>query len=229
MQSIHADHAKLKTMINVLIVNSHTIFRQGLKCLIENEKEMTVIGEALDGIEAIDFIKNNDIPDIIIMDCMLNKLNGIETTRLIIKYNSKIKIICISRHHNHKTVLDMLKAGVAGLLVQRSPFEELLIAIKAVLNNNKYISPYITNLLIDIIQKNDFSVGENKISQLTERETQVLQMTTEGYNTKEIAAMLGISSKTVDAHRKKVMDKLGINNLPLLTKYAIHIGITVPY
>ena len=184
MQSIHTDHAKLKTMIKVLIVNSHTIFRQGLKCLIENEKEMTVIGEALDGIEAIDFIKNNNIPDIIIMDCMLNKLNGIETTRLIIKYNSKIRIICISRYHNHKTVLDMLKAGVAGLLVQISPFEELLIAIRAVLNNNnKYISPYITNLLIDIIQKNDYTGGENKISQLTERETKVIQMTTEGYNT----------------------------------------------
>lgn len=209
---------------NILIVNTNAIYRLGLKCLLEKEQGLKVICEAKDGIAAVEMIRK-DKPDILILDCLTEKLNCIDVIKTSAKTNPDIKIICISGFIDRDFLFRSIRAGASGFLVKESSYEELVFAIKAAVCGKKYITPFVTQHLTDIIihGKDD----ETDVSSiLTGRERQVLQLIAEGNKTREIASILYISSKTVEVHRKKIMEKLGIKNIALLTKYAISNGLT---
>lgn len=210
---------------SIVLVDDHKIMRDGLRNILQNEKDIEIIGEADNGRDAVKLILDVK-PDIAIMDIGMPEMNGVEATRQIVKEMPNIKIIALSMHYDMQFVSGMIKAGAKGYLLKDCAGSELVTAIKTVNKNNTYICQDITNTLIDDFSKAQSVeyVGDDTV--LTNRENEILQLLTEGKTTKQIAQDLFISVKTVEAHRTNIMHKLDIRNLPELTKYAIRKGIT---
>jgi len=211
--------------IKIIIADDHKLFRQGLRNLLEKQSGIKIVGEAGDGIAVMDMAQEL-LPHIIIMDISMPELNGIEATRRILSKNPNIKIIALSMHSDQRFVIEILKNGALGYLLKDSAFEEVMKAIGNVMKNEIYLSNDINNVLvkdyINNLKKN--SLENHQI--LSSREKQVLHLITEGKTSKQIALQFQVSVKTIDAHRKQIMDKLNIHSLPELTKYAIREGIT---
>lgn len=211
-------------MTKILIADDHKLFREGLKALIEKNPEMQVIAEAGDGRTAVKLARELK-PDVVFMDISMPGLNGIESTRQIISEVPSVKIIALSMCSNKNFVVEVIKAGASGYILKDCPFTELIDAINSVARNKTYLSDLVT----DVVVKN-FIRGSGKqesmFGVLTSREKEVLQLIAEGKNTKEIANILYLSTKTVETYRKRIMIKLNIFNIAGLTKYAIKEGIT---
>jgi DNA-binding NarL/FixJ family response regulator len=210
--------------MRILIVDDHGIVREGLKSLIEKQSEMKVIGEAMDGNKAIQLTKKLS-PDVVIMDVSMPNLNGVEATKYILREKPDVKVIILSMHTDSNIVKQSLKAGASGYVLKSYLFDELLNAIKAVEKNRCYLSPRITGVLVDNF-RTEQAVDNPQPPELTARERQILQLIAEGKTIKEIARVLHVSSKTADANRRQIMNKLGIFNIAELTKYAIREGLT---
>jgi len=212
-------------IIKILLADDHQLVRQGLRSLLEKQADFKVVGEAEDGLSALKKAREL-LPDVVIMDVAMPKLNGIEAAREILDVSPEIKVIALSMHAEGCFVVEMLRAGASAYLLKDSAYEELVQAIKASLVNKIYVSHPITEGLIrdyiTQIPREDFSA----FSILSQRERQVLQLLAEGRSTKEIASLLFISVKTVETHRQKIMDKLDIHTIAGLTKYAIKEGLT---
>ena len=210
----------------VLIADDHKIMRQGLRSLIENETDFQCVGEAEDGLEAVKMARQLH-PDVVIMDIGMPNLNGIEATRQIKAELPDVEVIVLSMHATRAYVAQVLQAGAAGYLLKDSPFEDLIAALRSVSEGQMYLSPAVARGTAlgkptsDASQR-DFTLRER----LTHREIQVLQMIGEGKSTKDIAARLALSVKTVETHRKQLMDKLAIRSIAGLTKYCIREGLT---
>lgn len=207
------------------MADDHEIVREGLRALIEKRTDMEVAGEANSGWEAVRLVRKLT-PDLIIMDISMPDLNGIDATRQVLAESPKVRVVALSMHSDKRFVLGMLKSGARGYLLKESAFKELISAIEAVLADQFYLSPKIAGTVI-----NDFvqSISARDISDsylLTDGERAVLQLIAEGRVTREIAAQLNISVKTVEARRKKMMEKLKLNNLAELIKFAVREGIT---
>lgn len=207
--------------IKIILADDHKILRDGLRNVIEKTSTLKVIAEAQDGREAVKLCANLK-PDVVVMDIAMEGLNGVEATKQIIQANPGIKIIGLSMHSNKRFILGMFRAGAYGYLLKDSDSEELILAIKTVVSNKKYISQSISGTILEEL----ISPSEKEESVLTEREKEILQLIAEGKTSKEIADILFLSSKTVDAHRKNIMDKLDLRTLPELTKHAIKLGLT---
>lgn len=214
--------------IKIVLADNHTILRQGLKSLLEKDEKITVIAEAENGAEAVEIIKITR-PHVVIMDLMMPRLNGIEATKQIKAMDDSIKIICLSMYSEKKFVFEMLKAGASGYLIKDSAFEELVLAIRAVIQNNSYISPQVADYLIEYVKSHETALEKMEDKVLTTREKEVLQLLSEGKTSKEIAAVLHISCKTVECHKKHIKEKLHTDNIASLTKYAIREGIVSLY
>ncbi len=212
-------------MITTIIVDDHIIMRDGLRGLLEEESDIEVVGEADNGRDAVKIVLEKT-PDIVIMDVAMHDMNGIEATRQIKKENSKIKIIALSMHSERQIVIGMFRAGASAYLLKDSTSIELVEAIRAVYLGRKYLSEKISDIVIQEISDVRKDPGEIAIGKLTQRESEILQLLSEGNSTKHIAEILFISPKTVESHRANIMDKLNIHNLPKLTKYAIRAGLT---
>jgi DNA-binding NarL/FixJ family response regulator len=209
----------------VLLVDDHAIIRQGLSSLLEKQPDIVVVGGVEDGRQAIDAVRKL-APDLVIMDISMPNLNGIDAARKIAEETGSVKIIALSIHSSRRFVAEMLKAGASGYILKDCLFDELMEAIKTVLGGGIYLSPKITGLVID-----DYIQRLSKQSQpggpvLGDREREVLQLLAEGKSTKEIAMFLHVSTKTIESNRRNIMDKLKINSVAELTKYAIREGIT---
>lgn len=211
--------------IKLLIVDDHKIMREGLRTILEQENEFTTIGEAANGREALNIIKEK-VPDIVIMDINMPEMNGMETTRRIKANFPKTKVIALSMHSDRFYVAEMLKAGVSGYLLKDCSTKDIIDAVHNVSKNRSYLSPEITGVVInDFIEQNqtDHCTG---VSHLTEKEREVLQLIAEGCTSKIIAANLNIAVKTVESHRINIMKKLDIHSIANLTKFAVRHGIT---
>jgi DNA-binding NarL/FixJ family response regulator len=209
----------------VLLVDDHAIIRQGLSSLLEKQQDIEVVGGVEDGRQAIDSVRRLS-PDLVIMDISMPNLNGIDATRKIAEEIGNVKIIALSIHSSKRFVAEMLKAGASGYILKDCLFDELIEAIKTVLGGGIYLSPKITGIVID-----DYVQRLSKQSQpngpiLSEREREVLQLLAEGKSTKQIALSLHVSAKTIESNRRNIMDKLRINSVAELTKYAIREGLT---
>jgi two-component system, NarL family, response regulator NreC len=212
--------------IKILLADDHTMMRHGLTKSFEQVKDIEVIGQATNGHSIIEMAKELS-PDVIVMDISMPELNGIEATRMITRDYPEVKVIGLSMHESDKYVREMFKAGACGYLLKNCPFEELIDAIKTVYGGKTYISPSIGNMVIKDYAGQS-QEQESAFSVLSQREREVLQLFAEGKTTKQIASHLYISPKTVEAHRLRIMNKLNIDNIAQLTKYAIQEGLTQP-
>jgi two-component system response regulator NreC len=211
----------------VLIADDHKIMREGLRSLLEERKgEFECVGEAEDGCKATTMAKDLR-PDIVIMDIAMPKLNGIDATREIKAELPETKVIVLSMHANRAYVLQVLQAGASAYLLKDSAFQELTTALNAARKGEMYLSPGITEagaLSNETGKPTQGAILESE--RLTKRELQVLQLIAEGKTTKEIAARLTVSVKTIETHRKQIMEKLGIRSVAGLTKFCIREGLT---
>ncbi len=211
--------------IKIVLADDHQIVRQGLRALLATESDIKVVAEADNGRSVLRLVKEF-LPDLVIMDISMPDLNGIDATRQIIADYPTIKVIALSMHSDSLFVLNMLKAGASGYLLKDCALGELVKAIRSVLNQKTYLSPGISDVVIkDFISRNS-SPGGSAVPLLTARERQVLQLMAAGKSTNQIAEALAVSTKTVESHRKQVMDKSGIHSVAELTKYAIRHGLT---
>jgi DNA-binding NarL/FixJ family response regulator len=211
--------------IKIIVVDEHKILREGLSTLIAKQPEMEIIGEATDGREAIQLLEKL-VPDLILMDVTMPNLNGIEATRKIKLKNPDIEIIALSLHSDRRYVLGMIDAGASGYLLKECAFDELVLAINTVMSKKKYLSPGISDILIEEYVKKNTQDRPTIYSKLTPREREILQLIAEGKNTKEIARYLFISVKTVETHRRHIKKKLKVESIAELTKIAIKEGLT---
>jgi len=211
--------------IKILLADDHKITRDGLKALLENQKNMTVVGEAENGRLAVRLAAELK-PDVVVMDINMPELNGIEATRQIIAELPGTKIIALSMYSDKRYVVGMLKAGVSGYLLKNCAFDELVAAISAVMNNQNYMSQKIAGTVMkeyaSILETSDSSPA----ALLSAREREVLQLIAEGMKTKDIADRIHVSIKTVETHRQQIMRKLNVTSVAELTKIALREGLT---
>jgi len=210
--------------IKVVVADDHTILRQGIKALLDNQEGIEVVGEAKDGREAIKTMEEL-LPDVILMDIAMPGLNGLEATRRIKKKFPKVKVVVLTMHANEEYIFQILNAGADGYLVKETAFQDLISAINAVHKGEAFMSPSISKkVMTDYIQR---AQGEEKVGfdTLTTREREILQLVAEGNSNKKIAEALFISPKTVETHRAHIMDKLNIHDRAGLIKYAIRKGM----
>jgi two-component system response regulator NreC len=209
----------------VLLVDDHAMIRQGLSSLLEKQPDIEVVGSVEDGRKAAD-IARELAPDLVIMDISMPNLNGIDAMRKIVEEMGDVKVIALSIHSSRHFVAEMLKAGASGYILKECLFDELVEAIKTVLNGGTYLSPKMTGVVIDDYVKRLSTQYQPGGPVLNEREREVLQFLSEGKSTKQIALQLHVSSKTIESNRRNIMDKLGVNSVAELTKYAVREGLT---
>ena len=213
--------------IRILLVDDHQIVCEGLRGLLEKHPEFEVVGEARNGREAIDLAEKLR-PALIIMDITMPELNGVEATRLITASNPGARVIALTMHSNRKLMHEIIKAGATGYLLKESAVAELMDAIRTVMAGNSYLSPKVTESVLDGFVRRQAPGDGTAFSALSGREREVLQLIAEGRTTKEMAARLFVSVKTIEAHRARIMDKLNIDSIAGLTKFAINEGLTSP-
>ncbi len=208
--------------IKILLADDHEILREGLRRMIEKEPDMEVVGEAEDGRSVLKMARKLT-PDVIVMDITMPDLNGMDATRKILSETPGTRVLALSMHQDRKFVLGMLEAGAMGYLLKGCKFEELVTAIRSVARKNVYLSPKIA----DMVVKGFLGKSPKKFAQpaLSDREREVLQLLAEGHSVKETAFKLGVSAKTVETHRKHIMEKLQISNSSEMVKYALREGL----
>jgi DNA-binding NarL/FixJ family response regulator len=211
--------------VRVLLADDHKIVRDGLRTLLEKHNDISVLEEAEDGREALQLAKKL-VPDVVVMDIAMPDLNGIEATRQILSENPGIRIVALSMHSDKRFVSEMLKAGASAYLLKDCAFEELITAIQTIMKGKIYLSPTIAGVVLEDYIRSDRKSEPSVFSQLSDREREVLQLLAEGKSTKEVAAHLKVSIKTVETHRTNIMTKLDIHSVAELTKYAIREGLT---
>jgi DNA-binding NarL/FixJ family response regulator len=217
--------------IAILLVDDHTVVRQGLRALLSAEEDMEVVAEAENGRLAVTLAKKTN-PDVVVMDVAMPLLNGLEATRQILKMIPSTKVLVLTSYGDDECVSQLMDAGACGYLIKQTAANDLIRAIREVQRGNAFFSPTIAKRLRDQCRE-AFSTGmpPRKSGELTTREAEVLQLIAEGFSNKLIAAELNISIKTVEKHRQQVMNKLNIHDVAGLTRYAISKGMverTVP-
>ena|SRR2546423_1819771 len=211
--------------MRILLADDHQIVREGLRGLLQQEGDMEVIGEAADGRAAVQMTHDMS-PDVVVMDVGMPGLNGIEATRQIMNKEPDAKVVALSMHADRRFMGEMLKAGAKGYLLKDGAFEELANAIRSVVADKVYLSPRIADVVVDDYVRRQNGVEPSAFAKLTPREREVLQLMAEGRATKEIAMDLHVSIKTIETHRRQIMEKLQIYSVAELTKYAIREGLT---
>ena len=220
--------------ITVLLADDHTIVRRGLRSLLQTENDIEVVAEAETGRQAVQLATALK-PDVVLMDIAMPMLNGLEATRQILKQLPATRVLILSSYNDDEYVHELTEAGGAGYLLKQADFSDVVRAIREAKKGNAFYSPAISRRLTD--RYRETIVGgvlvRKRTDLLTSREIEVLQLIAEGESNKQIAAELGISVKTVERHRQRLMDKLAIHDIAGLTRYAISRGlvemnVTVP-
>lgn len=211
--------------IRVLLVDDHEMFLAGLEALLQRQQDMVVVGQVKDGMEAVKQARATKA-DVVVMDVSMAGMNGIEATREITSKLPGVKVLCLSMHAERRFVAAALDAGASGYLLKDNSFEELVDAIHTVKCNQVYLCHRVAGTVVEAYRAQRLQGESSVFSLLTRREREVLQLLAEGRSTKEIAARLSLSLKTVGTHRGHIMEKLSIHSVAGLTKYAIREGLT---
>lgn len=211
--------------ITTLLVDDHTLIRQGVRVLLEAEEDIVVVGEAQDGRQAVEMVKKLH-PDVVVMDIAMPQLNGLEATRQILDAAPATRVLILSAHSDEEYVERVTSLGAAGYVLKQSSLEDLAAAIRTARVGGTYVSPSITMRRRTRVRSTTGEAGVATTTpvRLTAREAEVLQLVAEGKANKQTAAALRISIKTVEKHRQSLMSKLDIHDVAGLTRYAISIG-----
>ncbi len=207
----------------VLLADDHALVRAGIRALMEKIPSVVVVGEAGTGRQALELVRSK-LPNIVLMDIAMTELGGLEALPRIMKDFPSVKVIILSAHANEEYVIRALREGASGYMLKDSATTELELAINSVIQDKLYLSPSISRTVIDDYLHR-VSGATSPLEQLTSRQREILQLIAEGKNTKEIAAGLDISIKTVESHRLQLMDRVNIHDIPGLVRYAIRSGL----
>ena len=211
--------------IKVLIVDDHTLVRDGIRALLTLALDIEVVGEAANGKEAVEKAKEL-LPDVILMDLAMPIMGGLEATRRIRREFAGIKVLALTQYDDSEYVIPAIEAGARGFITKMSAFSELASAIQAVHSGNSYLSPSAAAALVEECQQKTTADGDKDgYQQLTDREREVLKLVVEGYTARQIADMLVVSPKTVEWYKSSLMNKLGIRNRMDLIRFAIRKGV----
>jgi len=214
--------------IRILIADDHTIVRQGLARLLNDQHDLKVVGQAVNGRAAID--KTLELkPDIIIMDIAMPRMNGIEAAKRIRKHLPKTKILILSMYSHEHYIQELLETGVSGYLLKDSSGRDIIKAIHAAMKDETYLSPSISKVVVDTYRfPRKGSASAERYKRLSNREREVFQLVAEGHSTRQIADMLCVSISTIKSHRAKIMEKLEIYSPVKLVHFAIQLGLVDP-
>ncbi len=210
--------------IRVVIADDHTIVREGLRALLSSEADITVVGEASDGHDALQEVRRTQ-PDVIVMDLGMPRLNGVDAAQQIRNEHPKTQVVVLSMHGSEEFVRPAIRAGAAGYLVKGSGLSDLVAAIRAVHRGEAFFSPSITRLVLD---RSAILAESPRPDELTNREREVLQLIAEGNSSADVARLLSLSVKTVESHRSHIMDKVGVRNVAGLVRHAVRLGLVRP-
>ncbi|HWB97127.1 MAG TPA: response regulator transcription factor [Bryobacteraceae bacterium] len=211
--------------IRILLADDHTVMRKGLRLLLERQPNLSVVGEASDGRQAVELAEAED-PDVVVMDIAMPNLNGIEAARQIVGRNPRAAIVILSMHSDESYVIRALKAGARAYLLKDSAEADLISAIRALSEGKSFFSPAISRILVeDYMRQLERQGAEDSYELLTNREREILQLLAEGKSNKEVAAMLNLSLYTVETHRTHILQKLNLHTVPELILYAVRKGI----
>ncbi len=211
--------------VKILLADDHKIVRDGLRSLIEKQPGLKVVGEAADGRAAVKLCADIK-PDLVVLDLTMPVLNGLAAARQILAAQPRVKVLILSMHADRRFVAETLGVGVSGYLLKDNAFEELAQAVRTVLSGQVFLSPQIAGLVAQDYKQKLASGNTELVPLLSERQREVLQLFAEGQSTKEIAAQLCLSVKTVESHRAQVLSKLKLDSIAALTKYAVREGLT---
>jgi DNA-binding NarL/FixJ family response regulator len=210
----------------VLLVDDHQLVRAGFRSLLKRIRAAKVVAEASNGREAVELVERHQ-PDVVLMDIAMPRLNGLEAIAFIRKKSPHTKVIVLSMHSSEEHVMQALFAGASGYLIKDAAVDELGQAIRAVTTGKTYFSRQISERAIDTYLTR-IDVSPVGVERLTPRQREVMQLIAEGHNTKEIASLLKLSPKTVEAHRAQLMRRLGIDDIPSLVRQAMRSGLVPP-
>ena len=215
----------MKTKSRIVIAEDHTILREGLRVLLSSHPDLEVVGEAVDGREAIRRV-DEAAPDLVLLDLSMPRMNGMDAIREIRRGSPETKILALTVHKAEEYVLSALEAGADGYALKDATHAELLTAIRSVLAGKRYLSPGVSEKVIEgYLAGKKAQTTRSPWDSITPREREVLKLIAEGYKNKKIADILCISVKTVEKHRANIMEKLDLHNVSDLTAYAIERGI----
>jgi len=206
--------------IRILLADDHAVVRHGFKMILSAQADMEIVGEAGNGREAVDLAAELR-PDVVVMDVAMPELNGIEATRRLTAANPHARVLALSMHKDSVYVREILRAGARGYLLKDSGPADLLSAIRSIASGEGYLSPAVSDAVLDDYRKH----VTNPIDLLSSREREVLQMLAEGKTNKEIAVILNLSVYTVDAHRGRIMEKLNLHSINELVRFAVRNGL----
>jgi len=207
--------------VRVLLAEDHTLVRAGIRSLLGELPWVEVVAEAADGREAIRLVTEHK-PHVVLMDITMSDLNGLEATARITRQHPSVKVIILSMHSNEEYVRRALGVGAAGYVLKDSERAELELALKSVSRGGSYLSPAVSRPVItDYAER----AARDPVGRLTPRQREILQLIAEGYSTKEIAAKLDLSAKTIETHRAQLMSRLDIHDVAGLVRYAIRAGV----
>jgi len=211
--------------IRILLADDHKLMRDGLRALIDSQPDMKVVATAENGRMAVRLAQKHN-PDVVIVDVSMPELNGIDATRQIVSEFPDMKIIALSMHADRQFVEGMLKAGACGYLLKDCALDELIQAISSVMNRQVWLSPGIAGTVVKSFLHPQKETDTEIHAELSPREREVLQLIAEGTKTREISERLNVSIKTVETHRRKLMEKLSVDSIAGLTKIALKMGLT---
>jgi DNA-binding NarL/FixJ family response regulator len=206
--------------IRILLADDHAVVRQGFRMILSAHSDLEIVGEAGNGREAVELAASLR-PDVVVMDVAMPELNGIEATRRLTADNPHIRVVALSMHKDSVYVREILRAGARGYLLKDSVADDLVAAVRAVAAGEGYLSPAISNAVLDDYRKH----VTDPIDLLSSREREVLQMLAEGKTNKEIAVTLNLSVYTVEAHRGRIMEKLNVHSINELVRFAVRKGL----
>jgi DNA-binding NarL/FixJ family response regulator len=212
--------------IRVVLVDDHALVRQGFRRILEDDPDLTVVGEASNGTDAIALVKKTD-PDVVVMDMAMPEMSGLHATMEIIKQRPGTKVLILSMYSDEQYVRNALDAGAKGYILKSAIENDLTRAVKAVAAGEQYLAPELSSVLIRAIQTGSFEKASDPYDRLTQREKQVLQLIAHGKSNKEIAVVLGLSVNTVAVHRANLMSTLKVHKAAELVLYAVKKGLVV--
>ena len=201
--------------IRVLVVDDHAILREGIRSLLERADDITVVGEAANGVQALAQVDALH-PDIVLMDLAMPEMDGLEATRRLRQRHPQVKVLILTQHDNQEYIAPALQAGAAGYVLKRSGGREVITAIRQVHEQGAFLAPGVAAEML-----RDYAAAGGETPRLTEREREVLRLVVEGKSNKEIAQQLVISPKTASVHRTNIMEKLGVRNSAELVRYVM--------